>query len=114
MNAFLARGAMVIQDWCHRNFQSAEYGADASHATSGKGNWFSFFSASHSAPAPMIQRPTIITNANTGTGAAMDANRVKPSIVRVIRVIRVRRRPWAGRSRFLDDPFFDRSRSANL
>jgi hypothetical protein len=101
MNAFLARGAMVIQDWCHRNFHSAEYGAASSHATSGKGNWFCFFSASRSAPVPMIQRPTIIITANTATGAAMDVNRVKPSIVRVVRV---RRRRWAGKSRFPGEP----------
>jgi hypothetical protein len=112
MNAFFVRGAMVIREWCHRNFLLAQFTADASHATSGEGNWLSFFSASRSAPAPMIQRPTIITTAGTGTEAAMGAKRVKPSIVRVIRVIRLQHRHWAGKSRFQDDPLFDRSRTA--
>lgn len=39
MNAFFARGATAIRDWCHRNFQSVEYSADAGQAASGKGNW---------------------------------------------------------------------------
>jgi hypothetical protein len=112
MNAFFVRGGMVIREWCHRNFHSAQFAADASHATSGEGNWFSFFSASRSAPAPMIQRPTIITTADTGTEAAMGVKKVKPSIVRVIRVIRLQHRRWAGKSRFQDDPLFDRSRTA--
>jgi hypothetical protein len=112
MKAFFVRGAMVIRDWCHRNFQSAKFTGDASHATFGEGNWFSFCSASRSAPAPTIQRPPIITTADTGTEAAMGGKRVKPSIVRVIRIIRLQHRHWAGKSRFQDDPLFDRSRTA--
>jgi hypothetical protein len=111
MNAFFVRGAMVIREWCHRNFQSAQFTADASHATSLERNWLSFFSASRSAPAPMIQRPTIVTTADTGTEAAMGAKRAKPSIVRVIRVIRLQHRHWAGKSRFQDDLLFDPSRT---
>jgi hypothetical protein len=105
MNAFFARGATAIWGWWHRNFQSAEYSPDASQAASGKGNWSCFFSAAHSAPAPMIPRPTIPGIVNTGTETDMDANKVKPSIVRVIRVIRVRRRRRrpAGESRFLGE-----------
>jgi hypothetical protein len=100
MNAFFARGATAIRDWCHRNVQPAKYGADASQAASGKGNWSCFFSAARflTVPAPMIQRPTIPSTANTGTG--MDATKAKPSIVRIIRV---RRRRPAGESRFLGE-----------
>jgi hypothetical protein len=102
MNAFFAHRVTAIRDWCHRTFQTTECSADASQAASGKGNWSCFFSAAHSAPAPMIQRPTILNTTNIGTGADMDANKWKPSIVRIIRVRRRRRRP-AGESRFLGE-----------
>jgi len=110
MNAFFVRSSMVIREWCRRNFQSAQLTADASHATCDEGHGFSFFSPSHSAPA--IQRPTTATTADTGTEAAMGAKRVKPSIVRVIRIIRLQHRHWAGKSRFQDAMLFDRSRTA--
>jgi hypothetical protein len=102
MNTFFARGASAIRNWCHRNFPSSECSADASQAASGKGNRSCFFSGAHSAPAPRIQRPTIPSTANTGTGAAVGASKAKPSIVRIIRVRRRRRRP-AGESRFLGE-----------
>jgi hypothetical protein len=106
MNAFFARGASAIRDWCRRHFQSTEFPAAASQTALAKGSWFSFLSAARflTPPAPKIQRPTIRAIANTATEAAMDANKVKPSIVRVIRVIRVRGRcpRPVGESRFLE------------
>jgi hypothetical protein len=103
MNAFFARGASAIRDWCYRNFQSTEFRTAAGQTALAKRSWFSFLSAARflPPPVPMIQRRTIRAIANTGTGAAMDANKVKPSIVRVIRVIRVRRP--VGESRFLGE-----------
>ena len=59
----------------------------------------------------MIQTPTRVTTAGTGMGAAMGMNKAKPSIVRVIRVIRLQHRHWVGKARFQTDPLFDRSRS---
>ena len=100
MNAFFARGVTAMRDWWHRNFQSAHYSAVASQAASGKGNWSCSFSAAHSAPAPMIPRPTVPGIVNTGTAAAMGASKAKPSIVRIIRV---RRRRPAGEARFLGE-----------
>jgi hypothetical protein len=98
MNAFFARGATAFRNWCHRNFQSAEYSTDASHAALGKGDWSRFFSAARflTAPAPMIQRPTIHSTANTGTGTT----KARPSIVRIIRV---RRRRQVYKPRFLGE-----------
>lgn len=104
MKAFFARGVMAIRDWWQRNFQLAIDSARAGQTASGKGNWFSFFSAGRSAPASMIPRQTIrITN--IGTETDMGASKSRPSIVRVIRIIRVRRRrPGpAGESRFLNE-----------
>ena len=104
MNAFFARGVTAIRDWWQRNFQLATDSAGAGQGASGKGNWFSFFSAARSAPAPMIPGPTTrITN--IGTETDLGANKSRPSIVRVIRTIRVRRRRPrpAGESRFLSE-----------
>ena len=104
MKAFFARGVMAIRDWWKRNFQLTTDSNRAGQVASGKGNWFSFFSAARSAPAPMIPRQTIrITN--IGTEPDMGANKSRPSIVRVIRTIRVRRRrPHpAGEPRFLGE-----------
>jgi hypothetical protein len=50
----------------------------------------------------MIPQQTIPGIVNTGTEAAMGASKAKPSIVRIIRVRRRRRRP-AGESRFLGE-----------
>ena len=101
MNVLLSGGAATIRDWCHRNLQSAVYRADASRAASGKGNWPLFFSGALSltSPALTIQRRTIHASVDTGTVAAMDATKAKPSIVWIIRV---RRRRRAGESRFLE------------
>jgi hypothetical protein len=104
MKAFFARGVMAIQDWWQGNFQLATDSTGAGQAASGKGNWFSSFSAARSAPAPMIPRPTIrITNIGTETDTG--ANKSRPSIVRIIRTIRVRRRRPrpTGESRFLNE-----------
>jgi hypothetical protein len=107
MNAFFARGVRAIRDWGQQIFQGAS-GA----ANSGQGSWFSFFSASRSVPAPMIQRLATVITVDTGTEAATGAKRVKPSIVRVMRVIRLQHRHWAGESRFQRDPLFVRPRTA--
>jgi hypothetical protein len=104
MNAFFARSVRAIRDWWQRNFQLAADSASAGQAASGRGNWFSFFSAARSVPAPTIPRPAIrITN--IGTETDVGANKSKPSIVRVIRTIRVRRRRprQAGEPRFLGE-----------
>ena len=100
MNAFFARRVTAMRDWWHRNLQSVHYGAVISQAASEKGNWSCFFSAAHSAPAPMIPRTTVAGIVNTGTGAAMGVSKAKPSIVRVIRI---RHRRPAGEVRFLGE-----------
>jgi len=113
MKAFFVRGVTAIRDWWQRNFQLAADSAGAGQAAAERGSWFSFFSAARSAPAQMIPRPTIRTITNIGTETDMGANKSRPSIVRVIRTIRVRRRRPrpAGESRFLGQ--FDGRKTAN-
>jgi hypothetical protein len=113
MNAFFARGVTAIRDWWQGNFQLATGSANAGQAASGRRNWFSFFSAARSVPAPMIPRQTIRTITSIGTGTDMGANKSRPSIVRVIRTIRVRRRRPRppGESRFLGQ--FDGRKTAH-
>jgi hypothetical protein len=97
MNVFFACVA-TIRSWWQWNFRTTEY--EVAATAFGRKNLSRFSSAVPSAPALMIQPLTNRTTADTGTGAALDANKSKPSIVRVIRTIRVRRRRPAGETRF--------------
>jgi hypothetical protein len=105
MKAFFARSVTAILGWWQRSFQLTAGSAGAGQGGVGKGNWLSFFSAARSAPAPMIPRQAIRTITDTGTEMDMGANKSKPSIVRVIRIIRVRRRRPrpAAEARFLGE-----------
>ena len=98
MNALIAGYVVAIRAWCRRNFQSAARNVATAEATARNGNSFSCFSAAvyFSVPAP-TNPPTTTAAARTAiiaTATDMAASKRKPSIVRVIRV---RRRPWAGK-----------------
>jgi hypothetical protein len=97
MNAFIAVQVVAIRAWWRRNFPLAAGNVATAGATVRNGNSFSWSAAGFfSGPAPTI-RPTTTAAARTvitATATDMAASKRKPSIVRVIRV---RRRPWVGK-----------------
>jgi hypothetical protein len=93
MNAFLARSAMAIRNWCDRNFQSGKTGTGGVHAASSKVNWSSFFSDARclTTPAPTMT----IRLANIATGTGMEKSKPKLWTVRIVRIRRRRRKQAA-------------------
>jgi hypothetical protein len=99
MNPFFAGRVAAIRTWWRRSFQSVARNVAAAGVTARKGNSFSSCTAAdyYSVPAPTIPRTITRRIVITATATDMAESKRKPSIVRVIRV---RHRPWAGSPHF--------------